>query len=189
MSGEVLGPAIAENTCIKELDLSWNCIRRKGAIAIAQGIKVGHRVAMESALSSLVGKPTKWFPTRSDINRPVQSQKRAKISKFRIEVEEELYYPSSENKGADQLRSYCEADLPLCFCLGRLLVFPCGGSVSSLHDNLSRPCLYSHLFYLFGSGLHCRRGLGSLDNTLVTSAILAQTQVKACGRVVFTYPS
>ena len=26
-----------------------------------------------------------------------------------------MYYPSSENKGADQLRSYCEADLRLCF--------------------------------------------------------------------------
>ena len=29
----------------------------------------------------------------------------------------------SENKGADQLRSYCEADLHLCFHIGRLLVF------------------------------------------------------------------
>ena len=37
-------------------------------------------------------------------------------------------YPSSENKGADQLHSYCEADLRLCFRLCRLLVFPCGGS-------------------------------------------------------------
>ena len=33
-----------------------------------------------------------------------------------------MYYPSSENKGADQLRSYCEADLRLCFRLCRLLV-------------------------------------------------------------------
>ena len=49
-----------------------------------------------------------------------------------------MYYPCSENKGVDQLRSYCEADLQLrsyceadlrlCFCLCRLLVFPCGGS-------------------------------------------------------------
>ena len=69
-----------------------------------------------------------WFPTRSDINRPVQSQKRARILKFRIEVEEELYYPSSENKGADQLRGYREADLHLCFRIGRLLVVPRGGS-------------------------------------------------------------
>ena len=72
-----------------------------------------------------------WFPTRSDINRPVQSQKRGRILKFRIKVEEDLYYPSSENKGADQLRSYCEADLRLCFRLGRLLVFPCSGSFMS----------------------------------------------------------
>ena len=28
---------------------------------------------------------------------------------------EKLYYPCSENKGADQLRSYCEADLRLWF--------------------------------------------------------------------------
>ena len=35
---------------------------------------------------------------------------------------------SSENKGADQLRGYREADLRLCFRLCRLLVFPWGGS-------------------------------------------------------------
>ena len=37
----------------------------------------------------------------------------------------ELYYPSSENKDADQLRGYRdrEADLRLCFRLCRLLVF------------------------------------------------------------------
>ena len=29
----------------------------------------------------------------------------------------ELYYPCSENKGADQLRSYCEAGLRLCFLI------------------------------------------------------------------------
>ena len=69
-----------------------------------------------------------WFPTRSDTNRPAQAQKRDRNLKFRIYVEEELYYPSSENKGADQLRSYCEADLHLCFRLDRLLVFPRGGS-------------------------------------------------------------
>ena len=69
-----------------------------------------------------------WFPNRSDTNRPVQAQKRARSLKFRIKVEEELYYPSSENKGADQLRGYREADLRLCFRLCKLLVFPQGGS-------------------------------------------------------------
>ena len=38
-----------------------------------------------------------------------------------------MYYPCSENKGTDQLRSYCEADLRLCFRICRLLVFSrCG---------------------------------------------------------------
>ena len=39
-----------------------------------------------------------------------------------------MYYPSSENKGADQLRGNREADLRLCFRICRLLVFPWGGS-------------------------------------------------------------
>ena len=83
---------------------------------------IGHRFRM-FYLSRLVGKPAMWFPNRSDTNRTVQAQKRA----IRLKVEEELYYPSSENKGADQLRSYCEADLRLCCRLCRLLVFPWGG--------------------------------------------------------------
>ena len=75
-------------------------------------------------MSRLVGKPTMWFPNRSDTNRAVQLQKQARRLKFLGYVEEELYYPSSENKGADQLRGYREADLRLCFRLCRLLVFP-----------------------------------------------------------------
>ena len=67
---------------------------------------------------------TMWFPNRSDTNQPVQAQKRARSLKLQIYVEEELYYPSSENKGADQLRGYREADLRLCFRICRLLVFP-----------------------------------------------------------------
>ena len=69
-----------------------------------------------------------WFPNRSDINRAVQAQKRARSLKFWIKVKEELYYPSSENKDTDQLRGYREADLRLCFRIGRLLVFSRTGS-------------------------------------------------------------
>ena len=79
-------------------------------------------------MSRLLGKPTMWFPNRSNTNRPVQAQKWARSLKFRIKVEEELCYPSSENKDADQLRGYREADLRLCFRLCRLLVFPWCGS-------------------------------------------------------------
>ena len=53
-----------------------------------------------------MGKPTMWFSNRSDTNQPVQAQKIARSLKFWIQVEEELYHPSSENKGADQLRGY-----------------------------------------------------------------------------------
>ena len=60
------------------------------------------------------------------MHRPVQEQKQTRSLKFWIYKVEELHYPCSENKGADQLRG--EADLRLCFRLCRLLVFPCGGS-------------------------------------------------------------
>ena len=39
-----------------------------------------------------------------------------------------MCYLCSENKGADQLRGYREADLRLCFRICRLLVFSRGGS-------------------------------------------------------------
>ena len=45
-------------------------------------------------------KPTLWFLNRSDTNRAVQSQKQARILKFRIYEEEEVNYLYSENKGA-----------------------------------------------------------------------------------------
>ena len=61
-------------------------------------------------MSMCVRKPTIWVPTSSDIKRAVQSQKKVRSLKFRIYEEKELYYPCSESKGADQLRSYCEAD-------------------------------------------------------------------------------
>ena len=35
-------------------------------------------------------------------------------------VVEELYYPYSENKGADQFRGYREADLRLCFAYANI---------------------------------------------------------------------
>ena len=41
-----------------------------------------------------------------------------------------MYYPCSENKGADQLRGYREADLRLCFRIGKYPVFSrCGSNV------------------------------------------------------------
>ena len=68
-------------------------------------------------------KPTFSFPTRSDTNHAVQLQNIARDLKFRIKKVEGLYYLCSENKGADQLRGYCEADLRLCFRICKMLVF------------------------------------------------------------------
>ena len=47
---------------------------------------------------------------------------------YRLEISEVerrgiVLYLCSENKGADQLRGYREADLRLCFCICRTLVF------------------------------------------------------------------
>ncbi|XP_057619441.1 leucine-rich repeat-containing protein 74B isoform X2 [Chionomys nivalis] len=39
ISGEILGPALAENTGLTELDLSWNHLRGPGAIAFAKGLE------------------------------------------------------------------------------------------------------------------------------------------------------
>ena len=62
----------------------------------------------------------------SDLVRPnhaVQLQKTVRGLKFRIKEVEGLFYPCSENKGADQVRGYREADLRLCFCICKMLVF------------------------------------------------------------------
>ena len=74
------------------------------------------------------------IPTRSDTNRPLQSQRKGRILKFWLEVEEELYYMSSKNKGADQLCSYCTADLCFCFRIGKNLVFSLRGSFTGYRN-------------------------------------------------------
>jgi Ran GTPase-activating protein (RanGAP) involved in mRNA processing and transport len=39
-AGVLLGSAIAENSSLRTLDLSWNCFRLSGAVALAKGLKV-----------------------------------------------------------------------------------------------------------------------------------------------------
>ena len=50
-----------------------------------------------------------------------------------------MYYPCSENKDADQLRGYREADLRLCFRPCKLLVFSRTGSCQNKALILSIP--------------------------------------------------
>ena len=60
-----------------------------------------------------------------------------------------MYYPCSENKGADQLRGYREADLRLCFRLGKNPVFSrCGShdfSAFVQFSTVKSECLKVHL--------------------------------------------
>ena len=55
------------------------------------------------------------FSTWSDTNQAVQPHKMARGLKLWILEVKGWHYLCSENKGADQLRSYCAADLRLCF--------------------------------------------------------------------------
>ena len=58
---------------------------------------------------------------------------------------EGLYYPDSENKGADQLRSYCATDLRLCFRLCKKPVFSQRGSMDFAlkHETARFPSIVS----------------------------------------------
>ena len=93
-----------------------------------------------------------WFPNRFDPNRPVRPQKMARSLKFRIKEEEKLYHPCNENKGADQLRRYCEADLRLSFRIYKMLVYlQCGSFI--IYCLFSLVCIVSlQLFSLVESG-------------------------------------
>ena len=74
-------------------------------------------------------KPTFWILTWSNTNQDVQLQKMARGLNFRIWKVEELNYLCRENKGADQLRGYHQADLLLCFRIYKMLLFSCRGSI------------------------------------------------------------
>ena len=69
-----------------------------------------------------------WILTRSDTKQAVQPLEKARGAKFCIQEVEVLYYLSRENKGADKLRGYREADLRLCFRICKTLVFSWRGS-------------------------------------------------------------
>ena len=84
-----------------------------------------------SCLDSCEKNRSSGFSTRSDTNRAVQPHKVARGLKFCIQEVEGLYYLCSENKGADQLRSYREADLRLCFRICKKPVFSRCGSKGS----------------------------------------------------------
>ena len=72
-----------------------------------------------------------------------------------------MYYPCSENKDADQLRGYREADLRLCFRPCKLLVFSrTGSNVINESSILNIDILSLH----FTSVVNSPRPLGPMRN-------------------------
>ena len=67
-------------------------------------------------------------------DRAIQPQKMARGLKFWIYIEEGSHYPCSENKGADQLRGYREADLRLCFRICKKPLFSRRGSIHCVNS-------------------------------------------------------
>ena len=72
---------------------------------------------------SLMRNWSSGFPIRSHTNQAVQPQKMSRGLKFRFWKEEGLFYLCCENKGAEQLHGYWEADLRLCFHICKMPVF------------------------------------------------------------------
>ena len=117
------GPCGTLTSVLSDLELIWGYAIQNMLDIPLKDLKVN------LPLFEPLRQKTKFgFPTRSDTNQPVQSQTQARSLRFWILEEEGLYYPCSENKGADQLRGYREAGLRLCFRICRLWVFSCGGS-------------------------------------------------------------
>ena len=93
-----------------------NLLRPVNQRCAQMGFRVNSVLARDSCIqyymSRVMRKPTFWFSTWSNTNLAVQLQKMARGLKFRIQKVEGLYYPCSENKGADQrLPRSCSASL------------------------------------------------------------------------------
>ena len=75
--------------------------------------------------------------------------------KICINEEKGLYYPCRENKSADQLRGYREADLRLCFRICKKLVFSRRGSFISTEAGSLFGQSSVHLYIISGKVSSC----------------------------------
>ena len=82
-------------------------------------------------------KPVFGVSDQVDTNRAVKSQKMVRSLKFWIKKEDGSHYLCSEDKGADQLCSYCTADLRLCFCKSKNPVFLRHGSKLMFQEKIN----------------------------------------------------
>ena len=116
----------------------------------------------------------------SDTNQAVQAQKMARGWKFCILKVEELYYPCSENKGTDQVYSYCTADLRLCFCI---CIISCGTSLHYVPLRTLMVLFDQNNFRLNKTGLHMVDTWSVHPNlTLLASRVCLDVTVRALSR-------
>ena len=95
-----------------------------------------------------------------------------------------MYYPCSENKGADQLRGYREADLRLCFRLGKNPVFSRCSSfntgvvfINFKNKHIAGFCVqYTHKIGYFT--LVCRLRLSMLTLTFGIKSLVFEVNVQ-----------
>ena len=82
-------------------------------------------------------KPTIWVPTRSDRNRPVQSQKMVSLEAGNFKFKKKKDFTlCSKNKGADQLAATVKLVCAFVFAYAN-----CWFSVAAAH--LNKSCLQS----------------------------------------------
>ena len=114
----------------------------------------------------------------------------ARDLKFRIKEVEGLYYRCSENKDADQLRGYREADLRLCFRICKNPVFHIAAQfVPDLvrypedRDRFSRGGGSNESFHCF-SVCSCVEAVGDDVSVLTNSSIENLKKTDRCLRVL-----
>ena len=72
---------IVERKTFTHLQELAGTIKKTSKISVLN-IKRNPYALLNEHMCRLVGKPTMWFPNRSDTNRPEQSQKRSRSLKF-----------------------------------------------------------------------------------------------------------
>ena len=99
-----------------------------------------------------------------------------------------MYYPCRENKGANQLCGYREADLRLCFRIYRLLVFSRGGSyfiVFVSFESYMKTAITKSLFIKFHACVFKLPIFKKSRESLKKMAILGNVTIDVNGKVSF----
>ena len=78
-------------------------------------LKPSPECAILDSVPAIIRAATRENPVFGVSNRVRHPQEKARIWKFGLLGGNVLYYPFSENKGTDQLCSYCKADLRFSF--------------------------------------------------------------------------